>query len=82
MLKPMCSAKIDKARFLRAMRLPRVSQNRSSSGSQWSIHRPRRLALAVASETAGTPVVSMVVLMAGDATRARCPRRGPVVSVR
>src|SRR6478735_8826543 len=39
---PMCSAKIENARFLRAIRLPDASQKRSSSGSQCSIHRPRR----------------------------------------
>jgi hypothetical protein len=33
-LKPRCSAKTEKTRFLRAILLPRLSQNRSSSGSQ------------------------------------------------
>src|SRR3954468_15490813 len=32
--KPRCSAKMEKARFLRAIRRPVFSQNRSSSGSQ------------------------------------------------
>ena len=40
MLNPMCSAKIEKIRFLRAMRLPVLSQNASFSGSQCSIQRP------------------------------------------
>src|SRR5688572_7278333 len=39
-LKPRCSAKIDNARFLRAIRLPVRSQNASFSGSQCSIHWP------------------------------------------
>src|SRR3954453_4552948 len=42
MLKPKCSAKIEKERFLRAIRSPFSSQNRSSSGSQSSIQRPLR----------------------------------------
>src|SRR3954469_11599798 len=69
MQKPRCSAKTDQSRFLRAMRLPVASQKRSSSGSQWSIQRPRRLraaALADAAAEAGVPDTSMVVLMAGD----------------
>jgi hypothetical protein len=36
--KPRCSAKIEKIRFLRAICLPRLSQNCSFSGSQLSIH--------------------------------------------
>jgi len=38
-LKPMFSAKIEKARFLRAILRPVVSQKASSSGSQCSIQR-------------------------------------------
>src|SRR5215831_9311825 len=70
-LKPRCSAKIENSRFLRATALPPPSQNRSSSGSQLSIHRPPRAtgepieestsdegeasAGAVADETVGRP---------------------------
>src|SRR5437763_6867507 len=42
-LKPRCSANIDHARFFRAILPPARSQKTSSSGSQCSIHRPRRL---------------------------------------
>ena len=42
MLKPMCSAMIEKTRFLVAIRFPVVSQKIGSSGSQCSIQRPRR----------------------------------------
>ena len=41
-LKPMCSAKIEKMRFLRAIRSPVRRPERSSSGSQSSIQRPAR----------------------------------------
>ena len=57
MLKPMCSAKIEKIRLRRAMLRPVVSQNWSFSGSQWSIQCPRRRA---ASEVARDPVVAPV----------------------
>jgi hypothetical protein len=40
--KPMCSAKIENARFFLAIRRPSASQKASSSGSQCSIQRPRR----------------------------------------
>ena len=43
-LKPMCSAKIDRARFLRATERPSDAQKRSSSGRQSSIQRPREKA--------------------------------------
>src|SRR5436309_1073392 len=42
MAKPRCSAKIENARLRRATFLPVLSQNSSFSGSQWSIHLPRR----------------------------------------
>src|ERR1700709_1624914 len=69
MQKPRGSAKTDQRRFLRAMRLPVASQKRSSSGSQWSIHRPGRPRVAGGLEGAaavGGPETSMVVLMGAD----------------
>ena len=43
---PTCSAKIENHRFRFATRLPVFSQNPGSSGSQWSIQRPRRAGMA------------------------------------
>jgi hypothetical protein len=57
MLKPMCSAKIEKIRLRRAMLRPVASQNCSFSGSQWSIQCPRRRrAVGVARDAAVAPV--------------------------
>ena len=73
--KPRCSAKIEKARFLRAMRLPVASQNCSFSGSQSSIQRPLEGPLvAVLSAAAAAGSVSIVVMR----REARTAFQGPV----
>src|SRR3954464_10751015 len=43
--KPMCSARIDQKRLRRATKRPSVSQNVSSSGFQFAIHRDMALFL-------------------------------------
>src|SRR5918997_5048830 len=58
--KPRCSAKIEIARFLRAMRLPVVCQNCSLSGSHSSSQRPLRLYGAVAGALAGLSTVVVI----------------------
>jgi hypothetical protein len=53
----MCSANIDQIRLRRAMRSPVVAQKVSSSGSQWSIQRPRRGGARRISMSGATSVV-------------------------
>ena len=63
-LKPRFSAKIEKMRFLRAIFLAPDSQTASSSGSHFSIHRPRvnsRVGISGGAPTA--PAGSVVVLI-------------------
>src|SRR3954451_10077851 len=60
MLKPMCSAKIEKIRFLRAIRLPSAAQNGGSSGSQRSIDRPLLRMLLFMRRTVGTAACAAV----------------------
>ncbi len=52
MLNPRFSAKIEKIRFFFAIFFPDASQNASSSGSHFSIHRPRVRSLVVGSAEA------------------------------
>src|SRR5206468_12290918 len=61
--KPRGSAKIEKARFLRAIRLPVVSQNCSFSGSQSSIQRP----LTGPEVAVAAALAASIVVMWGEA---------------
>lgn len=61
----MFSAKIENARFLRAIALPVDSQKASSSGSQWSIQRPRRWPPAALVRRSCAPPACVVRLMVG-----------------
>src|SRR5437764_12522596 len=54
---PMCSAKTEKIRFLRATAFPVFCQNAGFSGSQSSIHLPRRGAT-----TAGVSTIVILVI--------------------
>ena len=67
--KPRCSAKIENARFRRATRLPVVSQNVGSSGSQCSIQRPAERAGCGGAVGVGAEVVVVAVLMAEQRAR-------------
>jgi hypothetical protein len=65
--KPRCSAKIEKARFLRAIRRPPAAQNAASSGFQSSIQRPARRAATPVTESRALVLIGSTVLR----TRAR-----------